>query len=62
MHEPIEFVSKIQLHVLGINIYTCTDIYDRHISDTGSNICLLSSHHLTVITGPPQDRHKTEIV
>ena len=31
MHEPIEFVSKIQL--LGINI--STDIYDnRHISDT----------------------------
>ena len=30
MHEPIEFVSKIQL--LGINI--STDIYYRHISDT----------------------------
>ena len=30
MHEPIEFVFKIQL--LGINI--STDIYDRHISDT----------------------------
>ena len=30
MHEPIEFVSKIQL--LSINI--STDIYDRHISDT----------------------------
>ena len=30
MHEPIEFVSKIQL--LGINI--STDIYDRHISDS----------------------------
>ena len=30
MHEPIEFVSKIQL--LGINI--STDIYDRHISST----------------------------
>ena len=30
MHEPIEFVSKIQL--VGINIFT--DIYERHISDT----------------------------
>ena len=30
MHEPIEFVSKIQL--LGINI--STGIYDRHISDS----------------------------
>ena len=30
MHEPIEFVSSIQL--LGINI--STDIYDRQISDT----------------------------
>ena len=30
MHEPIEFVSKVQL--LGINI--SSDIYDRHISDT----------------------------
>ena len=30
MHEPIEFVSKVQL--LGINI--STDYYDRYISDT----------------------------
>ena len=30
MHQPIEFVSKVQL--LGINIFT--DNYDRHISDT----------------------------
>ena len=30
MHEPIEFVSKIQL--VGIHIFT--DIYERHISDT----------------------------
>ena len=30
MHEPIEFVSKIQLLCINIS----TDIYDKHISDT----------------------------
>ena len=39
MHEPIEFVSKVQL--LGINI--STDIYDRHISDTVRHFLFLLS-------------------